>query len=248
MTHQLWQSKAKFFFCYSLTMATQLFPLPLFFSLVQSTMDSSLWCVLSYWGKKHCFTGIYTLSKFTRLTAVVVYFTEVCGTSYIGSDFPEHSREHDKRGFLKTHLDCCFLCARGQQARSGGKRNIHCDCSGSVVDAYRATSILRGPCNSCINAFQDAGTWFTARLMDYFPSFLSTAVYILTLVSAEPDRSCWIGYLPFPQGHTATCSFVGFSEDIGMDNEMNFLLIKCLIIFKVICLISFVQNPVQYSP
>ncbi len=53
---------------------------------------------------------------------------------------------------------------------------------------------------SCINAFQDAGSWFTAHLMQYFPSFSGRPVHSLTLVSAQPDKSCWIGYLARPQG------------------------------------------------
>lgn len=76
---------------------------------------------------------------------------------------------------------------------------------------------------SCINAFQDAGTWFTARLMDCFPPFPRRVVYILTLVSEEANRSCWIGYLPLPQGHTQ--QHVCFSSD---DFEKQ-CPIKCLI-------------------
>lgn len=49
---------------------------------------------------------------------------------------------------------------------------------------------------SCINAFEDAGAWFIARLMDYFTSFPSRAANISTLVSAQPGRSCWIGIYP----------------------------------------------------
>lgn len=101
---------------------------------------------------------------------------------------------------------------------------------------------------SCINAFQDAGTWFTARLMDCFPPFPRRVVYILTLVSGEADRSCWIGYLPLPQGHTQ--QHVCFSsDDFGWFNlyilseicnvflsEVYIILLWCTV---CVCMMSF---------
>lgn len=85
--------------------------------------------------------------------------------------------------------------------------------------------------------FPGCGTWFTACLMDYFPSFLSRAVYILTLVSAEPDRSCWIGYLPPPQGHiwqqAPLCLFWWLWKVM-----LKCVSVSVICIFRVVCVIS----------
>lgn len=81
VTHQLWQSKAKFFY-YSLTMTTQLFPLPSCYSLVvHHNALHSLMCVVIL--KSTLFhRNLHTVkirswsySNECHVTAVVVYFT-----------------------------------------------------------------------------------------------------------------------------------------------------------------------------
>lgn len=88
-----------------------------------------------------------------------------------------------------------------QKARSVGKRSTHwmlrecCRCLQS--GPYSQRSLY-----SCISAFQDAGRlvhcWFDG-LLCLLPE---QVVYILTLVSTEPKRCCWIGYHPLLQVRT----------------------------------------------
>lgn len=80
VTHQLWQSKAKFFY-YSLTMPTQLFPLPSCYSLVVHHNALHSLCVvilkstLFYRNLHTVKIRSWSYSNECHVTAVVVYFT-----------------------------------------------------------------------------------------------------------------------------------------------------------------------------
>ena len=86
-----------------------------------------------------------------------------------------------------------------KKARSVGKRSTHWmlrECCRCLQSGPYSQRILY----SCINAFQHAGRLVHCsfdRLLCLLPE---QVVYILTLVSAEPNRCCWIGYYPLPQG------------------------------------------------
>lgn len=165
--------------------------------------------MLSHW-RTHLFyrnlhtvkTRSWSYSNERHLTAVVVLFhINLWRMQWIISatrHFSETSQEHDKNTFLQTLLKWRRRCAQGLEARSGGKKELalwrlsRCLQSG----LYSQRTLY-----SCINAFQDAGAWFAACLTDCFPPFQWRVLYILTLKSAEADKSCWIGYLTVPQGH-----------------------------------------------
>lgn len=132
-------------------MTTQLFPPPLSpsFSRSQTTMLSSLWCVLSHW-RTHCFYrnshtvkirfGLYRHERHPT-AAMVLFHTDL---QRIISIFK----------CAQTHLAPVL---RGHEARSGGGKKEHtlwtlrelCRCLQSIL--YPQRSLY-----SCINAFQDA--------------------------------------------------------------------------------------------
>lgn len=154
-------------------------------------LNSQLWCFFftsncdTFGELYYLFIGIF--SAFTRHDEICVY-----KHTSIFQGASTHSR---------------------QKARSVGKRSTHwmlrecCRCLQS--GPYSQRSLY-----SCISAFQDAGRlvhcWFDG-LLCLLPE---QVVYILTLVSTEPKRCCWIGYHPLLQVRIQTparlCFFRGY--------------------------------------
>lgn len=172
-------------------MSTQLFPL-------------SLLCfplVVTHRGPAHCFTGIHTQSEVLIIFAWTPFGN--CGVfDFINKSLnllnPFSFRRRRRRAFLHTGTWGSCICAKGQKLRSVQK-GYTLWMLGERCRCLQSSSYSQRTRYSCINGFHEARAWFIARLMDYFPSFLSRAVYILTLMSAQPNRSCWIGYHPVPQ-------------------------------------------------
>lgn len=185
-------------------MTASLFPLPLFFfSPLQPTVHRNLHNVkIRFWLNSQLWC----------------FFTSNCGTFgelyYLFIDIFSAFTRHDEICIYKhTSIFQGASTHSRQKVRSDGKRSTQwmlrewCRCLQS--GPYSQRSLY-----SCISAFQDAGRLVHCSFDGLICFLPGQVVYILTLVSVEPNRCCWIGYHPLPQGCIQTpaslCFFSGY--------------------------------------
>lgn len=122
-------------------MTTQLFPLPLFFFSLAVNRNRRQTSGVSGHTEAHsvlitpAWTPILHALHLWCVCWIILFICTAC-----------HSQENQQKAFLQAHIERCCICAGGQKCRSGENRNIYGEWSESIVGAYRAAFILRGPC------------------------------------------------------------------------------------------------------